>query len=53
MFYLTAKGMGKKVAVSAINLLYTNGLKMKAIVLTAKSKICQVKQKIVILRLAL
>lgn len=45
LFYTTAKGMGKKVAVNAVNILQFQGLKMKSIVLTAKSKCCQAKQK--------
>lgn len=45
LFYLTAKGMGKKVAVNAVNMLYAQGLRMKTVVLTAKAKSCQAKQK--------
>lgn len=45
LFYLTAKGSGKNAPVEAIKLLHKNGLKIKAIDITAKRKICNAKQK--------
>ena len=40
LFYLTAKGSGKKAPLQAIKLLSEQGLKIKTIVITAKKKIC-------------
>lgn len=40
LFYLTAKGMGKSVAINTMKLLEEKGLVMKSIVLTAKTKCC-------------
>lgn len=40
LFYLTAKGMGKSVAVESVRKLSEQGLKMKTLVLTSKSKSC-------------
>ena len=40
LFYLTAKGSGKKAPLQAIRLLANQGLKIKTIVITAKKKIC-------------
>ena len=40
LFYLTAKGSGKKAPLQAIKLLSARGLKIKTIVITAKKKIC-------------
>ena len=40
IFYLTAKGSGKNAPLDAIRLLSKNGLKIKAIDITAKKKIC-------------
>lgn len=40
LFYLTAKGSGKKAPLQAIKLLAKQGLKIKTIVITAKKKIC-------------
>ena len=45
LFYLTAKGSGKNAPLSAIKLLSSKGLKVKAINLTAKKKICNLKTK--------
>lgn len=45
LFYLTAKGMGKKVAEKAVTILYSQGLRMKSIVLTAKAKCCQLEKR--------
>ena len=44
LFYLTAKGSGKNAPVDAIKLLAKNGLKIKTIDITAKKKICNLKQ---------
>ena len=44
LFYLTAKGSGKKAPLQAIKLLSKNGLKIKTIVLTAKKKICNIQK---------
>ena len=40
LFYLTAKGSGKNAPLDAVKLLAKNGLKIKTIDITAKSKIC-------------
>lgn len=40
LFYLTAKGSGKNAPVDAVKLLASKGLKIKAIDITAKRKIC-------------
>lgn len=40
VFYLTAKNIGKEVAVQTINTLRNKGLSIKYVVLTAKEKIC-------------
>ena len=40
LFYLTAKGSGKKAPLQAVKLLAKQGLKIKTIVITAKKKIC-------------
>ena len=40
IFYATAKGSGKNAPLDAIRLLSKNGLKLKTVDLTAKSKIC-------------
>lgn len=40
LFYLTAKNIGKEVAVSTLNTLIQQGLNMKYVVITAKDKIC-------------
>jgi RNA polymerase sigma factor (sigma-70 family) len=45
IFYATAKGSGKNAPLDAIKLLASNGLKLKTIDLTAKSKICNVCSK--------
>ena len=45
IFYATAKGSGKNAPLDAIKLLARNGLKLKTIDLTAKSKICNVCSK--------
>jgi len=45
LFYLTAKGSGKNAPLDAIKLLHKNGLKIKAIDITAKRKICNNNQK--------
>ena len=45
LFYLTAKGSGKNAPLSAVKLLNKNGLKVKAINLIAKKKICNAKFK--------
>ena len=42
LFYLTAKGSGKKAPLQAIRLLANQGLKIKTIVITAKKKICNI-----------
>lgn len=44
LFYLTAKGSGKNAPVDAIKILALNGLKIKTIDITAKKKICNLKQ---------
>ena len=43
LFYLTAKGSGKNAPLDAINILSKKGLKIKAIDITAKKKICNAK----------
>ena len=43
LFYLTAKGSGKNAPLDAIRLLSKKGLKIKAIDITAKKKICNAK----------
>ena len=40
IFYLTAKTIGKEVAVNTVNKLVDNGLRIKYVVITAKDKIC-------------
>lgn len=40
LFYCTAKGMQKDIAIKSIRILENQGLKLKSIVLTAKSKMC-------------
>ena len=45
LFYLTAKNSGKESAIKAMKLLIKKGLKAKALVLTAKKKICLLKAK--------
>lgn len=40
IFYLTAKTIGKQIALNTINLLFENKLRLKAIELTAKDKVC-------------
>ena len=45
LFYLTAKGSGKNAPLEAIQLLSKNGLKIKAIDITAKRKICNCNKK--------
>jgi len=40
VFYLTAKNIGKEVAVQTINTLQNRGLSIKYVVITAKEKIC-------------
>lgn len=45
LFYLTAKGSGKKAPLSAIKLLARQGLRVKTINLIAKKKICNAKAK--------
>lgn len=40
LFYCTAKGMQKDIAVKSIKILEDRGLQLKTIVLTAKSKMC-------------
>ena len=40
LFYCTAKGMQKDIAVKSIRILEDKGLKLKTMVLTAKSKMC-------------
>ncbi|MDX9978035.1 MAG: ATP-dependent DNA helicase [Candidatus Cloacimonadales bacterium] len=40
VFYLTAKTVGRTVAISAIQMLNKNGAKLKYLVLTAKEKVC-------------
>lgn len=42
IFYLTAKTIGRTVAVKALNDMRKNGLRLKSVVLTAKQKICLV-----------
>lgn len=41
LFYLTAKTVGKEVAIKSFELLVQNGLKIRVIALTAKQKSCQ------------
>lgn len=43
LFYLTAKGSGKNSPIEALNILADKGLKIKAIDITAKKKICNAK----------
>ena len=43
LFYLTAKGSGKNAPLDAIRILKDKGLKIKAIDITAKKKICNAK----------
>lgn len=43
LFYLTAKGSGKNAPLDAIRILSKKGLKIKAIDITAKKKICNAK----------
>ena len=43
LFYLTAKGSGKNAPLDAIKILSNKGLKIKAIDITAKKKICNAK----------
>ncbi len=43
LFYLTAKGSGKNAPLDAIKILANKGLKIKAIDITAKKKICNAK----------
>ena len=43
LFYLTAKGSGKNAPLDAIKILKNKGLKIKAIDITAKKKICNSK----------
>ena len=43
LFYLTAKGSGKNAPLDAIKILKSKGLKIKAIDITAKKKICNNK----------
>ncbi|MDE7416557.1 MAG: ATP-dependent DNA helicase [Lachnospiraceae bacterium] len=45
IFYLTAKTITRTVAQECFSLLQENGLHMKAIILTAKDKICLMKQE--------
>lgn len=45
IFYLTAKTIGKEVAVSTLQLLEEKGLKIKRVVITAKDKICLITEK--------
>ena len=45
IFYLTAKTITRTVAQECFGLLQQNGLQMKTIVLTAKDKICFMKQE--------
>lgn len=45
IFYATAKGSGKNAPLEGIKLLSKNGLKLKTIDLTAKSKICNKNSK--------
>lgn len=45
IFYATAKGSGKNAPLDAIKLLSSNGLKLKTIDITAKSKICNCGKK--------
>lgn len=40
IFYLTAKTIGRKVAVDTLNTLKNNGLSLKTVILSAKEKIC-------------
>ncbi len=40
LFYLTAKTIGKEVAVNTVDLLRNRGLQVKYVVITAKDKIC-------------
>jgi DNA excision repair protein ERCC-2 len=40
IFYLTARTTGKSAAESALQLLKTQGLRLKSIIITAKNKIC-------------
>ncbi len=46
IFYLTAKTSGKKVCMDTISLLVNNGLKIKAIELSAKEKMCATGDKL-------
>ena len=46
LFYLTAKTMGRTVAIDSINLLLNEGLKIKSIVLSSKAKSCAMHAKI-------
>ena len=45
LFYITAKGSGKNAPLEAIQLLSDKGLKIKAIDITAKRKICNCNKK--------
>lgn len=45
LFYLTAKSSGKNSALNALKILLDKGLKIKALVLTAKRKICLLNAK--------
>ena len=45
LFFITAKGSGKNAPLEAIELLSKNGLKIKAIDITAKRKICNCGKK--------
>ena len=46
IFYLTAKTSGKRVCVETVKLLIDKGLKIKAIELSAKEKMCATKDKL-------
>lgn len=46
LFYLTSKNMQKKICIESINLLKLNGLKLKTIVITSKSKSCLNSSKV-------
>ena len=45
LFFITAKGSGKNAPLEAIELLSKNGLKIKAIDITSKRKICNCGKK--------
>ena len=48
LFYLTAKSSGKMSAIRAVDLLISKGLKIKALELSSKQKMCNKGSKFVI-----